>query len=71
MDLENKDKLASFLVGKPADLNEKDLENLLYFVSEQYLWMDDIDSMSPEQAIMVWRVVESLRGRKLPDKLRL
>lgn len=49
----------------------KDLNNLLYTYSELGGWADCIDSVSAEQAIQCWRIVESLRTKEFPQELRM
>jgi len=46
------------------------LGNGLYAVSERGLWPDDVDSVSEEQALLCWRLVEKLRCADFPDELR-
>lgn len=41
----------------------------LYSLENLGLWIDNIDSVSEEQCLFCWRIVEALRKRELPDEL--
>lgn len=47
------------------------LNEALYSLSELDLFEDDIDSVSEEQAFLMWRVIEKLRQQPFPDDLRM
>jgi hypothetical protein len=51
-------------VGEPLDGRAQwaDLTRALYAVSELGLWPDSVDSLSVDQAVMCWRIVERLRA---------
>jgi len=44
-----------------AELNERDLNELAYTISETGLLEDSVDSISPEQLLFCWRAVEWMR----------
>jgi hypothetical protein len=48
-----------------------ELAEALYSASELRLWPDAVDSVSEEQALMCWRLIERLRVARLPDELRM
>jgi transposase len=49
----------------------EDLNVVLHTLSEGHQWRDDVDSMSKEQAVLVWRAVEAIRKRSFPERLRI
>ncbi len=58
-------------VQKPK-VNKSDLEELLYTFKETGLFPDDVDSVSVGQAILLWRIVESVRGESpLPENCKM
>lgn len=58
--------------GVPTAFAEaKDLAEALHSASELRLWPDNVDSVSPEQAMTCWQLVERLRTERLPDYLRM
>ena len=48
-----------------------DLNEALYALDESGGWPDYVDSVSPEQALLCWRVVERLRREEFPSELRM
>ena len=52
------------LVGGLHDLNEA-----LFAYKEEVGWKDYVDSLSDEQAILCWKIVETLRERRFPKDL--
>ena len=55
-----------FIDIEPPDLYPG-LDSLLYAINESGLWEDCVDSVSEEQAILCWRIVESVRNRPFPE----
>ena len=47
------------------------INNAVYTISELGLWWDEIDSMSPEQAMMVYKIVDKIIKDGFPEKLRI
>lgn len=45
------------------------LNDALFSADEYGLWEDFVDSVSPEQAMMCWRIVEKLRTEEFPQEL--
>lgn len=45
------------------------LPEALYAVSELGLWFDDVDSVSEDQCLKCWRIVETLKNKEFPKKL--
>lgn len=69
---EKASKLRLFLAGNPTPRwSGNELAEALYSISELSMWPDSIDSVSEEQALMCWQLVERLRTQKLPDELRM
>lgn len=56
---------------QPKLINDNDLSEALYSISELGLWPDGDDSMSIEQASFVWQIVETLREKRLPNECRM
>lgn len=54
------------LVGGQVALGEA-----LYTAKERQLFLDHIDSMSVEQCLQAWNLVEALRKKAYPDDLRM
>lgn len=58
-----------------SDIHEPDLvdslDSLAYYISERGQWVDCVDSVSPEQVILCWKIVEKLKFSKIPDELVL
>lgn len=50
---------------------KKGLGEALYTLSETVAWPDDVSSVSEEQAILCWKLVERLRREAFPDHLRM
>lgn len=68
-------KMIAFIdtnVPAPSDVPKGDLSRALYTMSERHMWPDDIDSISIEQAILVWRLVEAVKkSGGFPADLRM
>lgn len=65
-----KEQLREFISNTPLpDVDSKDLKELLYSLSENRLFVDDVDTVSLEQAILCWQIIETLKSKKLPDEL--
>jgi hypothetical protein len=56
-------------VSTVSNLEGGSLAEALYTLSECGLWPDNIDSISTEQAIMCWMVIEKLRVSDFPENL--
>lgn len=63
------DNVEKFFEGDTQNL--EDLNNALYAVSELGLWPDDIDSVSEEQTLFCWRIIEKLKVAKFPKELSM
>lgn len=44
---------------------------LAYYVSEKNQWIDCVDSVSPDQILLCWRMVEKLKVSEIPDAMTL
>jgi hypothetical protein len=60
-----------FYSSNPPLVDQKDLAEALYSFSENDLWLDYVDSVGEDQAILCWRIVEKLRKAKLPEELKM
>lgn len=47
------------------------LDDALYTMSEMGFWPDEIDSISKDQAILCWKIIERLRQQTFPKNLRM
>jgi len=47
------------------------LERAVYAMSETGAWQDSVGSVSAEQAILCWQLVEKLRQGPFPEELRV
>ena len=55
--------------GSPVEIGA--LDDATYAFSEAGLWCDEVDSVSPDQAIQCWRIIERLRAAgSFPKRLR-
>lgn len=52
-------------------VNDRDLSEALYTFSELNIFPDAVDSVSIEQAIMIWQLVEQVRKNGFPEELRM
>jgi len=69
---DKRELLKAFVDDQPAVVvDRKALNAALYSMSELGLWPDNIDSMSNEQAILVWALVERVRREGFPTELRM
>lgn len=50
-------------------LMQGNIYEAVYAVSEAHLWPDCVDSLSADQAIMCWAIVEKLREERFPKHL--
>lgn len=66
----SRDAVTDFIYGWPPRLIGN-LGDMLYIVSELGLWPDYVDSVSAEQALMCWAIVQKMRAHGVPDELRL
>jgi len=46
------------------------IAEVLYSMDERGLWIDQVDSVSAEQCLLCWRIVEALRKKAFPKALR-
>lgn len=64
--------LMNFFKADPPMLTETtDLSEALYTISELRLWPDQVDTVSCEQALLCWKIIEKLRTAEFPDSLRI
>lgn len=63
--------LRVFIGDKEPGVDARDLSAACYTASEKRMWPDYVDSVSLRQAIMCWRLVEALRGGRLPDDAKM
>lgn len=47
-----------------------DLDEAVHTISELGLWTDSVDSVSAQQAVECWKLVERLRSQRLPPALK-
>ena len=66
---EHKRQVDNFFTDYEPDL-VGDLSEALYTVDELGLWPDD-GTVSMEQALFCWSIVEKMRTYKFPDELRM
>lgn len=50
---------------------EGSLDEALRAMGELGLWPDFVDSVSANQALVCWRIVETMRKKRLPEDLRM
>jgi hypothetical protein len=65
------DKVVALLESVPLPtLNDRDVEEALYTLNEHSAWPDDV-TVSREQALRCWRLVEWLSRNEFPEHLRM
>lgn len=52
-------------------VDSSDLSRCLFSFSENGMWEDYVDSVSSEQAIMCWKIIEKLKREKFPENLEM
>lgn len=60
-----------FASQEAPNVKLRQLEEALYAISERGDWKDGVDSVSVEQALYIWRVVEKVRKHGFPKALRM
>ena len=60
----------AFEVGS-VDGDYTNIDNAVYTISELGLWWDEIDSISPNQAFMVYNIVKKVLKDGFPEHLRI
>ena len=70
---EHQQKVADYFntLEIPIDINFRNLNEALYSVSELYIWPDDVDSVSDNQALLCWCIIEKIRKDGFPEELRM
>lgn len=63
-------QVQDFFVAEDPSLIGR-LDQAVYTVSELNLWPDYVHSVSTEQAIMCWKIVEKMRIAEFPKDLTL
>ena len=61
-------------IQKPTKKNCKYidwLDSILYTVSEKIGYPDYVDTVSVEQAIFLWKIIETLKTKKPSEKLEI
>ena len=61
-------------VKKPTNKDYKyidELDNILYTVSEKIGFPDYVDTVSTDQAIFLWQLIETLKTKKPPKELNI
>lgn len=68
---EHREKLIEWAYGGERPAAHASLSSALYSLSELGVWPDSVDSVSTDQALLCWRVVEKLRHEKFPQSLKM
>jgi hypothetical protein len=69
-----RDKILEFVEQTPEPhVNSGALSEALYSMSEMGLWPDEVDSVSHDQAIRIYKLVTAImkNNNKFPDDLRM
>lgn len=66
--VEKREKLMEYFDGSNPKM-KGNLSEALYSLGEEGCFPDYVDSVSEEQAVLLWRVVEKLRKSKFPCEL--
>ncbi len=67
---EHRERLKEFLFTREP-YQSPDLNEALYAISELGLWPDSVSSVSVEQAVMCWQIVQKLMVADFPDELKM
>lgn len=65
------DILLQFFEAVDPNIIDSELTDALYAVGETGLFPDKVDSVSVDQAIFCWKIVEKLTKRNFPNELRM
>ena len=71
MEFDEKRKLLREFVDFTTPELKGNLASALYSMNELRLWPDYIDSVSEEQAILCWAIIEKLRIQEFPAELQM
>ena len=63
-------QITDFFGHDIVPIDETNLDQALYAVSGADIWPDYVDSVSAEQAIMCWRIVDKLLRERFLEELR-
>lgn len=64
-----KKQVQEFFESPDPTLMRNDLHQAAFTMSELGLWSDYVDSVSAQQIIQCWKIVEKLRTTKFPRTL--
>lgn len=67
----HRELLLTFLGKMDCPVDKKQLGDALYSFSERGLWPDNVDSVSIEQTVMCWALIEKLKIAPFPKELRM
>jgi len=61
--------------GQSVDLDiiqyRHDVRNAVFVLDQLHAWPDSVDSVSVEQVLFCWQLIERLRSQKFPEELRM
>jgi hypothetical protein len=57
--------------SKPPEIDSRQLNEALYAFEYAWAWPDQVDNVSEEQAILIWKIIERVRKEGYPDELRV
>ena len=61
----------AFLIQSESEIDKNELSEILYTMGEKLGFPYPVDSVSIDQAILLWRIVKTLKSKSLPDELIL
>jgi hypothetical protein len=67
--MSQKEKIEEYFERETPILH--DLREALYAVSELNLWPDDVNSVSAQQALLCWKIIEKVKASGFPDELKI
>lgn len=69
---DRRSQLEKFIDGAPEVPGDRsNLGSALYSMSELGLWPDEVDSVSVEQACLIWKLVQQVAANGFPKELRM
>ena len=68
---EHRKLVVEWLAQPEPQVNDSQLREALYTVGELELWPDYVDSVSAEQCICCWQIIQTLLQADFPADLRM
>jgi hypothetical protein len=57
--------------AESPEIDSRKLNEALYAIEYAWAWPDQVDNVSEEQAVLIWKIIERVRKEGYPDELRV